>query len=101
MRGGWSLIVFPRCRQDAAYFLLGANSIMAGTGLAIWCAVRRRRAPPLAVMLTLGYPAALLGFILFAYITRCQPVLLPRYGLIFFALGLPLLMYLIQFLIKQ
>ena len=93
-------------RQDAAYFLLGANyivifSIMAATGLAIWCAVHQRRAPPLAVTLTLGYTAALLGFILFAYITRCQPVLLPRYGLMFFALGLPLLMYLIQFLIKK
>jgi hypothetical protein len=93
-------------RQDAAYFLLGANyivifSIMAATGLAIWCAIRRRRAPPLAVTLTLAYTAALLAFILFAYITRRQPVLLPRYGLMFFALGVPLLMYLIQFLIKQ
>ncbi|HXD30395.1 MAG TPA: phospholipid carrier-dependent glycosyltransferase [Pyrinomonadaceae bacterium] len=32
-----------------------------------------------------------LGFLLFAYFTRNQPDIWPRYGLIFFALGLPML----------
>ena len=92
--------------QDVDYFLLGANyivffSIMAAAGLWIWRALCRRRTPPLGDTIILGYTAVLLGFILFAYVTRRQPVLLPRYGLIFFVLGVPLLMCLIQSLLEQ
>jgi hypothetical protein len=32
-----------------------------------------------------------LGFVLLAYVTNNQPVIWPRYGLVFFAMGLPLL----------
>jgi hypothetical protein len=96
----------PDVGQDTAFFLLGANrvvivSIIVAGGLLILRALYRHRPSPFAVALTLCYTAALLGFILFAYISRRQPVLLPRYSLIFFVLGVPLLMYLIRFLIKQ
>ena len=92
--------------QDADYFLLGANyvvffSIIAAAGLSIWRALYRRRTPPLGDALILGYNAVLLGFVLVAYVTGRQPVLLPRYGLIFFVIGVPLLMCLIRSLIKQ
>lgn len=93
-------------RQDIDYFLLGANrvvffSIIIAGGLSILRALYRHRPPSFAVALTLGYTAALLGFILFAYISGRQPVLLPRYSLIFFVLGVPILMWLIRLLIKQ
>jgi hypothetical protein len=92
--------------QDIDFFLLGANrvaffSIIVAAGLSILPAARRRRPPPFAAFLTLGYTVALLGFILFAYISGRQPVLLPRYSLIFFVLGVPFLMWLVRFLIKQ
>ena len=43
----------------------------------------------------------LFGFVFFAYVTKRQPVILPRYGLIFFVLGLPLLMWVIGLVFKR
>ena len=93
---------FADVRQDIEYFLLGANRgvVLAGIAagvLSISQAVRRHRLPPLAVTAILGYAVALCGFIFFAYLTKRQPVLFPRYGLIFFSLGLPLLLWLFQY----
>jgi hypothetical protein len=42
--------------------------------------------------------AALLAFFALAYVTKRQPVLLPRYGLVFFTLGLPLFAWLLKIL---
>jgi hypothetical protein len=38
----------------------------------------------------------LLGLLLLAYVTKRQPVILPRYSLVFFALGLPMSGWLLQ-----
>jgi hypothetical protein len=96
---------FADVRQDVGYFLLGANrgvvfASMAAGGLLIWRAIRRRRPPSLAVAAILAHGAALFGFIFFAYVTKRQPVLFPRYGLIFFALGLPLLIWLVRYSVR-
>jgi Gpi18-like mannosyltransferase len=88
--------------RDAIYFLLGANpivflAIIAAAGLSIFQATRQpsRLYWPAAVISASA--VALLGFVLLAYVTKRQPVLFPRYGLIFFTLGLPLLAWLLQF----
>lgn len=93
-------------QQDAVYFLLGANrivvlAIVGAAALAIWEGIARRRAISLSVGATLGGTLVLFGFVLFAYVTKRQPVILPRYGLTFFVLGLPLLMWLIEVGLKR
>jgi hypothetical protein len=96
---------FADVRRDVGYFLLGANrgvvfASLAAGGLLIWRALRRRRQPSLALAAILAYIAAISGFIFVAYVTKRQPVLFPRYGLIFFALGLPLLMWLVRYSVR-
>jgi hypothetical protein len=93
-------------RQDLDYFLLGANrivvlAIVATGALSILRTFRRRRFMPLSWVAPLAYATALFGLLLLAYLTRRQPVILPRYGLIFFPLGLPLLVWLIGLSIKH
>jgi hypothetical protein len=88
---------FADIAQDASYFLLGANRIVVLAIVAAWLlsilrAFRNRSA---AVAIVSAYAGALFAFLFVAYITKRQPVLLPRYGLIFFTLGLPILMWLI------
>lgn len=87
--------------RDVIYFLLGANpivflAIIVAGGLSIFQAIRQPNRlcwPALAVT---AYALALFGFVISAYLTKRQPVLFPRYGLIFFTLGLPLLAWLLQ-----
>jgi uncharacterized membrane protein len=93
-------------RQDVDYFLLGANriavlAIVATAIVAILRAVRGHRLLPLSWAAPLAYAAALFGFLFLAYVTKRQPVILPRYGLILFPLGLPLLTWLIGLSIKH
>lgn len=93
-------------RQDADYLLLAANrvvvlAIIVAAILSILRSVRRYRLLPISLAAPLGYIAAIFGLILVAYVTKRQPVILPRYGLIFFLLGLPLLIWLIQWVIKR
>lgn len=90
--------------RDADYFLLGANRIvflglLFATGVLIFQAIRHRIFWP--ALFIAGYSLALFGFVLLAYVTKRQPVLLPRYALIFFVLGLPLLAWLLQLLVEQ
>jgi len=92
---------FCDVRQDLGYFLLGANRgvVLAGITAGIWSILRlmqRHKRLPFALAATLGYVAALGGLITLAYLTKGQPVLLPRYGLIFFGLGLPLFGWLLR-----
>jgi hypothetical protein len=93
-------------RTDIDYFLLGANRIVfvftsIAMGLSILPAIRRpHRVHWLATVIT-SYILTLLAFLLFAYITKRQPVILPRYSLVFFALGLSLFAWLLQFLLDN
>ena len=92
--------------RDVIYFLLGANPIVflaliAAGGLSIFQAIRQpsRLSWPFAVIA--AYALALFGFVLVAYVTKRQPVIFPRYGLIFFTLGLPLWAWLLQFVLAH
>jgi type IV secretory pathway VirB2 component (pilin) len=47
------------------------------------------------------YGGAMLGLLLLAYLTKAQPVWLPRYGLIFFAIGLPMFARVLQWIVAS
>ena len=92
--------------RDADYFLLGANRIvflglLSASGVLVFQAIRQRHRVSWPALFVVGYAIALLGFVLLAYVTKRQPVLLPRYALVFFGLGLPLLAWLLQLLLEQ
>jgi len=87
-------------------FRLGVDllALMFSTGpavilscfLAAWLVIKRASRPhglksswPIAV--ALSYFFSSLGFLVLAYVTNNQPDIWPRYGLILFALGLPIL----------
>jgi len=93
-------------RTDADYFLLGANEIiflasLAAIGLTIFQFVRQSDRASWPALSTSAYIAALFGLLLLAYVTKRQPVILPRYSLIFFALGLPLAAWLLQYVLDH
>jgi hypothetical protein len=58
--------------------------------------IRSRQSAVLPLAATIMYAGGLFGFWLFIYMTRKQSLLVPRYGLIFFALGLPLTAWFLQ-----
>ena len=92
---------FIDINRDATYFLLGANpivflAIIVAGGLSIFQVIRQPNRLCWPATVITAYALALFGFVLLAYITKRQPVLFPRYGLIFFTLGLPLLAWLLQ-----
>ncbi len=93
-------------RQDVEYLLLGANNvaflaIIVASGLSIFQFVRKQRRFSPAVAATAAYAIGLIGFLFAGYVTKRQPVFLPRYGLSLFVLGLPLLAWLLQLLIDD
>ncbi len=92
---------FADISQDVTYFFIGANllvflAMIASTGLLTFRAIRSRQSPVLPLAATIMYAGGLFGFWLFVYMTRKQLLLIPRYGLIFFALGLPLTAWLLE-----
>src|SRR6266404_3666439 len=84
----WALILLfalADIRQDVDYFLLGANrivvlAIIATAILSILRVARCHRLIPLSLAAPFAYAAALFGFLFLAYVTKRQPVILPRYG---------------------
>jgi len=92
--------------RDVIYFFLGANpivflAIIIASSWSIFQAIRQPSRLFWPVTVVIAYALALFGFVLLAYLTKRQPVLFPRYGLIFFTLGLPLLMWWLQLLFSQ
>jgi GPI transamidase subunit PIG-U len=91
-------------QRDLDYYSLGANAVIqfaafvAGASI-IQRLIRRERVPP-TLAIAAGYFFALLGFLFVAYITKRQPVLYPRYGLLFFVLGIPLLAWILDSFLK-
>lgn len=88
-------------RRDIVYFLIGANQLVfLGSVVALGVLlVRRLRWPDDSLWksaVVAAYACGLLGLILLAYVSKRQPVLFPRYGLFFLALGLPLFVWLLQ-----
>jgi hypothetical protein len=92
-------------RGDIEYLMLGANWLVflagAVAGLLVLVQYFRRRRVSWDCLATVSYFFIILGFLLLAYVTKRQPVWLPRYGLILFVLGLPLLAWLSQRLFEN
>ena len=92
--------------QDLRDFLLGAGNVVTAGAfateiIAISKFVRSRGSSGHQLLPPAVFYMAMLGLIAVAYVSRSQPVLLPRYGLIFFAIGLPLSAWSLQFLLSQ
>jgi hypothetical protein len=92
--------------QDIAYFLLGAGKVatagaMAAAAIVLSEWLHTRKAIDRLLLAPMVYYAALLGLIVLAYMTKAQPVLLPRYGLTFLAIGLPLFAWTLQWLLAR
>jgi hypothetical protein len=88
-------------RRDIFYFLIGANQLVSiavviAVGVLLVRALRRPDDSLWKPAVVAAYACGLLGLILFAYVTKGQPVLFPRYALFLFALGLPLFAWLLQ-----
>lgn len=92
-------------RGDIDYLMLGANWLVflasALAGLLVLMQYFRRRRISWDILATAAYVFAIVAFLLLAYVTKRQPVWLPRYGLILFVLGLPLLAWLSQWLLEN
>ena len=86
-------------KRDLDYYSLGANAVIQFAALVAGASIIqrliRREKVPLTLGMTAGYFFAVLGFLVVAYMTRRQPVLYPRYGLLFFVLGIPLLAWIL------
>ena len=87
---------------DVNYLLMGANrmvflvsAIAALLLLITWWRRGRFNWPVCAI---LSYLFSILGLLVLAYVTKRQPVWLPRYGLFAFVLGLPLLAWFTELL---
>lgn len=92
---------WPAVKKDIGFLLLGAGQIVSTgalvtTAVAIVRSIRTRRFDQGAVLAPMIYGAAILGLLVLAYVTKNQPVWLPRYGLIFLAVGLPLFAWALQ-----
>ncbi len=85
---------------DFEYLLLGANKIVVLASLvAAGCIALdflRRRRTSWECFATVSYLFSITGLLLLAYVTKRQPVWLPRYGLFALVLGLPLLAWTTQ-----
>lgn len=93
-------------RQDADYLLLGATgfgafAIIVAAGLSIYHVFWRPHQFSGRAAAIVAFAAAIFGFLLLGYVTKRQPVFLPRYGLIFFLLGIPLLAWLFDLILKN
>jgi len=87
-------------------FLSGAGAMitlgaLAATIIAFWRFVRKHRSNDSRLLPAVTFHAAMLGLIFVAYISQSQPVLLPRYGLTFFTIGLPLFAWSLQRLLNE
>jgi GPI transamidase subunit PIG-U len=87
-------------QRDLDYYSLGANAVIQFAafvaGASIIQRLIRREWVPSDLGMAAGYFFALLGFLFVAYITGRQPVVYPRYGLLFFVLGIPLLAWMLD-----
>src|SRR5205085_1444499 len=86
---------------DTTYFLLGAGKLVAigalvTSGIFMTRLVKAGESLKSALLVPIMYWWAMLALLALAYVTKAQPVLLPRYGLMFFALGLPLFAWALQ-----
>ena len=92
-RGDWFAFFKDRVVYHANWLVFLASVIV---GLLVLMQFFRRRRISWDCLAGVAYLAAILAFLVLAYVTKRQPVWLPRYGLVLFVLGLPLLAWLSQ-----
>ncbi len=86
--------------MDTDNLLFGANRVAflaapVAACLLLWPRIRRR-AEAWNVFVTIAFFAAILAFLVLGYVTKRQPVWLPRYGLFGLVLGAPLLAWILR-----
>lgn len=90
---------------DIDYFLLGANrAVLLASVIAVFLVVvelARTRRLRWHVFATASFLFSIVGLLVVAYVTKRQPVWLPRYGLSAFIVGLPLLAWLLDCIITD
>src|SRR6266705_3695595 len=89
---------FPHILSDGATLLVSADiAVLMGAFIAGWFVIEPlvRRAPiqedVRAIVPLLIFFFAIMGMIVLAYLSGAMPILFPRYGLILFTLGIPIL----------
>jgi hypothetical protein len=98
--------VFDDVSADLTHFLLGAGKAVfigsfAMSAIVLIRKIRARGSLEQGILVPIVYGIGMLGLLSLAYVTKAQPVVLPRYGLGFLALGLPLFFWLTQWLVQQ
>src|SRR5262249_43180371 len=97
-RRGFAL---PDIHQDVTYFLIGANELvfavaLVALGFLLVQALQGSLKSAARPAVLTGYLFSILALIVVAYVTKRQPVILPRYSLFFLVLGLPLCVWMLQ-----
>jgi len=92
---------WPTVLRDVEAWLLGANGLvttgtLAAAAILVGRIVSTRDLIQDKVFVVVTYSCAMLGLLVLAYISKAQPVLLPRYGLVFLAVGLPVCVWTLQ-----
>jgi hypothetical protein len=92
--------------NDVTYFLLGAGKTvclgaMAAAVVIFFKWARDRKLPDERLLTPIIFGGGTLGLLVLAYVTKAQPVLLPRYGLLFLVVGLPLFAWALQQCLKR
>lgn len=98
--------ILTQVLRDAATLLVSADiAVMASVLFATWIVFRRplalltgrtRSRQKVSAIAVLLFFSAFLGLLLLAYLTHQQPIIFPRYGLILFALGIPILCWMVS-----
>jgi len=100
-------LTFDRIWIDANRLTYAVNvAVLVGCLAGVWFLVRdwrkgREWLKATDLMICLSFFFAYLGFIALAYFTKNQTDIWPRYGLILFALGLPVLAYSAQQVVRR
>jgi hypothetical protein len=102
---------FHHVLSDSAMLLMSTDlAVMVGCFAAAWLVIKplgssvwrlRFSDEHRPLLAPLVFFFAFLGMIVLAYLTGTQPIIFPRYGLILFTLGIPILAWTVLTLIKQ
>jgi Dolichyl-phosphate-mannose-protein mannosyltransferase len=89
---------FQNIFRDGATLLVSADvAVLAAAFVAGWKIFKRpaelltNNSESFSIFATLVYFFSFLGLLLIAYLTHQQPIIFPRYGLLLFSLGIPIL----------
>jgi hypothetical protein len=93
-------------KGDVTFLLLGAVRTVCGGAvvtavIALVSFIRNRNRTHTILLAPIIYGAAMLALLVLAYVTKSQPVWLPRYGLVFLGISLPLFAWAVQWALAR